>query len=74
MMRKSDHLVGDSLKKGIILKALSGFYYVEDLQSKEMIQCRSRGLFRKKKITPLVGDTVEKTSWFARPLRTWILL
>ena len=58
MMRKSDHLVGDSLKKGIILKALSGFYYVEDLQSKEMIQCRSRGLFRKKKITPLVGDTV----------------
>lgn len=47
------------MKKGIILKALSGFYYVEDLETKEMIQCRSRGLFRKQKITPLVGDQVE---------------
>ncbi|MDE5977204.1 MAG: ribosome small subunit-dependent GTPase A [Turicibacter sp.] len=47
------------MKKGIILKALSGFYYVEDLESKEVIQCRSRGLFRKQKITPLVGDEVE---------------
>ena len=59
MMSEPDHLVGDNLKKGIILKALSGFYYVEDLESKEMIQCRSRGLFRKQKITPLVGDEVE---------------
>ena len=47
------------MKKGIILKALSGFYYVEDLETKETIQCRSRGLFRKQKITPLVGDQVE---------------
>ena len=47
------------MKKGIILKALSGFYYVEDQETKEMIQCRSRGLFRKQKITPLVGDQVE---------------
>ena len=47
------------MKKGIILKALSGFYYVEDQETKEMIQCRSRGLFRKQKITPLVGDYVE---------------
>ena len=47
------------MKKGIILKALSGFYYVEDLETKETIQCRSRGLFRKQKITQLVGDQVE---------------
>ncbi|MBQ8993172.1 MAG: ribosome small subunit-dependent GTPase A, partial [Turicibacter sp.] len=47
------------MKKGIILKALSGFYYVEDLETKETVQCRSRGLFRKQKITPLVGDQVE---------------
>ena len=47
------------MKKGIILKALSGFYYVEDQETIEMIQCRSRGLFRKQKITPLVGDHVE---------------
>lgn len=59
MMSEPDHLVGDNLKKGIILKALSGFYYVEDLETKETIQCRSRGLFRKQKITPLVGDQVE---------------
>lgn len=59
MMSETDHLEGDNLKKGIILKALSGFYYVEDLETKETIQCRSRGLFRKQKITPLVGDQVE---------------
>ncbi len=59
MMSEADHLVGDNLKKGIILKALSGFYYVEDLESKEIIQCRRRGLFRKQKITPLVGDYVQ---------------
>ncbi|MBQ1770099.1 MAG: ribosome small subunit-dependent GTPase A [Turicibacter sp.] len=58
-MSETDHLEGDNLKKGIILKALSGFYYVEDLETKETIQCRSRGLFRKQKITPLVGDQVE---------------
>lgn len=47
------------MEKGIILKALSGFYYVENHQTKEVVQCRSRGLFRKQKITPLVGDQVE---------------
>ncbi|HAX71898.1 MAG TPA: ribosome small subunit-dependent GTPase A [Firmicutes bacterium] len=46
------------MKKGTILKALSGFYYVENKETGELIQCRSRGLFRKKKITPLVGDFV----------------
>lgn len=59
MMSQYHHLEGDYLKKGIILKALSGFYYVEDQETKEVIQCRSRGLFRKQKITPLVGDQVE---------------
>ena len=58
MVSESWPLVGDSLEKGIILKALSGFYYVEDQESKALIQCRSRGLFRKQKITPLVGDYV----------------
>src|SRR5689334_21691036 len=41
---------------GKIVKALSGFYYVAD--GKELIQCRGRGVFRKHKITPLVGDEV----------------
>ena len=50
---------GEYLEKGIIVKALSGFYYVENKKTKEVLQCRSRGLFRKNKITPLVGDHVQ---------------
>ncbi|TGB04888.1 ribosome small subunit-dependent GTPase A [Halobacillus salinus] len=42
---------------GKIIKALSGFYYV--LAEGEVYQCRGRGNFRKKKVTPLVGDIVE---------------
>ncbi len=42
---------------GKIIKALSGFYYV--LDKDEIIQCRGRGVFRKRNITPLVGDYVE---------------
>ncbi|PCK21618.1 ribosome small subunit-dependent GTPase A [Bacillus pumilus] len=48
------------MPEGKIIKALSGFYYVLD-QSEEngkVIQCRARGIFRKNKITPLVGDYV----------------
>ena len=44
------------MAKGKIIKALSGFYYV--LDEGQVIQCRGRGVFRKNKITPLVGDTV----------------
>ncbi|WP_096189177.1 ribosome small subunit-dependent GTPase A [Evansella halocellulosilytica] len=43
--------------KGRIIKALSGFYYVENEDG--TFQCRGRGNFRKRKITPLVGDWVE---------------
>jgi ribosome biogenesis GTPase len=46
-----------NLPNGKIIKALSGFYYVRDGAS--VFQCRARGNFRKKKITPLVGDLVE---------------
>jgi ribosome biogenesis GTPase / thiamine phosphate phosphatase len=42
---------------GRIVKALSGFYYVENENG--IFQCRARGNFRKRKITPLVGDWVE---------------
>lgn len=44
------------MPKGKIIKALSGFYYV--LSEGQLIQCRGRGVFRKNKITPLVGDEV----------------
>ncbi|ASB89660.1 ribosome small subunit-dependent GTPase A [Bacillus sonorensis] len=44
------------MPEGKIIKALSGFYYVLDGDS--VIQCRGRGIFRKNKVTPLVGDDV----------------
>lgn len=46
------------MSEGRIIKALSGFYYVK-VENGEVIQCRGRGVFRKRKITPLVGDFVE---------------
>ncbi|MCY7793397.1 ribosome small subunit-dependent GTPase A [Bacillus haynesii] len=44
------------MPEGKIIKALSGFYYV--LDGDQIIQCRGRGVFRKNKVTPLVGDNV----------------
>ncbi|TCP29133.1 ribosome biogenesis GTPase [Scopulibacillus darangshiensis] len=44
------------MTEGRIIKALSGFYYVKT--GDEVYQCRGRGNFRKKKISPLVGDKV----------------
>ncbi|WP_438433547.1 ribosome small subunit-dependent GTPase A [Gorillibacterium sp. sgz500922] len=51
------------MAQGMIVKALSGYYYVlpdgRPPGSGELIQCRARGIFKKQKITPLVGDRVE---------------
>lgn len=41
---------------GKIIKGIGGFYYVDT--EKELYECRARGIFRKNKITPLVGDRV----------------
>ena len=46
------------MSRGRILKALSGFYYV-DIGADTPIQCRARGKFRQDGMTPLVGDWVE---------------
>ena len=43
--------------KGIITKGIGGFYYVEVADT--TYECKARGIFRKNRITPLVGDTVE---------------
>lgn len=43
--------------KGIIVKALSGFYYVA--VSGKTYECKARGNFRKSGVSPLVGDRVE---------------
>lgn len=41
---------------GRIIKGIGGFYYVE--ADKSIYECKLRGIFRKKEITPLVGDKV----------------
>lgn len=43
--------------KGIITKGIGGFYYVEVANA--IYECKARGIFRKSRITPLVGDCVE---------------
>src|SRR5690625_6010582 len=44
------------MHKGRIIKSLSGFYSVKS--EDETYECKGRGVFRKRKITPLVGDLV----------------
>ncbi len=44
---------------GSIIKALSGFYYVNTDEG--VFACKARGKFRRDKITPLVGDAVKIT-------------
>ncbi len=44
---------------GIIIKGIGGFYYVESQGN--IYECKARGVFRKEKIIPLVGDKVEIT-------------
>ena len=46
--------------EGIIIKGISGFYYVETTDG-EIYECKARGLFRKKNQSPLVGDRVSIT-------------
>lgn len=41
---------------GKIIKGIGGFYYIDT--EKGIYECRARGIFRKEKITPLVGDNV----------------
>ena len=42
--------------RGTIIKGIGGFYYVE--AADEIFECKARGVFRKEKLTPLVGDKV----------------
>ena len=42
---------------GRISKGIAGFYYVET--EKGEYECKAKGIFRKEKMKPLVGDRVE---------------
>ena len=49
----------EKVLNGVIIKGIGGFYYVE--AAGEVYECKARGAFRKKKITPLAGDNVTIT-------------
>lgn len=69
------------MKEGVIVKALSGFYYVKTAEG--LLECKARGRFRLDGTSPLVGDRVrcsldaqgrgridqveERKNWFVRP-------
>lgn len=51
------------MARGMIIKALSGYYYVlaegDAPGEGNLVQCRAKGIFKKRGISPLVGDQVE---------------
>ena len=47
------------MQTGRIMKALSGFYYVQTADA--LIECKARGRFRKDGVTPMVGDLARIT-------------
>lgn len=47
-----------SVTQGKIIKGIAGFYYVHTAQH-EVYECKAKGIFRKEKIKPLVGDDVK---------------
>jgi len=44
--------------QGKIVKGIAGFYYVHVVES-GLYECKAKGIFRKEKMKPLVGDVVE---------------
>ena len=42
---------------GLIVKGIAGFYYVYAVGS-GIYECKAKGIFRKQKLKPLVGDRV----------------
>ncbi|MCR4924920.1 MAG: ribosome small subunit-dependent GTPase A [Clostridiales bacterium] len=45
--------------EGLVVKGIGGFYYVETADN--IYECKARGIFRKEKISPFVGDKVKIT-------------
>lgn len=52
-------IMNNSVMNGIIIKAISGFYYVDC--DGTVYECKARGSFRKTGVSPVVGDKVEFT-------------
>ncbi|MCB7302788.1 ribosome small subunit-dependent GTPase A [Bariatricus massiliensis] len=45
--------------QGRIIKGIAGFYYVISVVEFTVYECKAKGIFRKDKVKPLVGDMVE---------------
>ncbi len=59
--KSNSPVVAEASLKGTIVKALSGYYYVKAegaSPSETTVQCRARGVFKNRGISPLVGDDV----------------
>lgn len=48
------------MPKGYIKKGIGGFYYVQTQNG--LLECRAKGIFRKRRITPVAGDRVQVES------------
>ena len=48
---------GNSMNNGVIIKGISSFYYVRT-EDNHIYECKARGIFRKEKVVPVVGDRV----------------
>ena len=44
--------------QGKIIKGIAGFYYIY-AEDGNVYECKAKGIFRREKIKPLVGDLVE---------------
>lgn len=63
MSNKKMNLTNDRTRdshsiEGKIVKGIAGFYYVHNAES-GLFECKAKGVFRNKKIKPLVGDMVQ---------------
>ena len=61
-MQKEHSIMQDNnnILQGKIVKGIAGFYYVH-VHGDSVFECKAKGIFRKDKVKPLVGDNVELT-------------
>lgn len=61
-MQKEHSIMQDNnnILQGKIVKGIAGFYYVH-VPGDSVFECKAKGIFRKDKVKPLVGDNVELT-------------
>lgn len=56
MSKESNENLNATVRSGLIMQSIGGFYYVKEEISDRIYECRGRGILRAKGITPTVGD------------------